>query len=376
MRLHITHHGDFAGQLRHLQQRLYVARSLVPSGYEPYFQERARFWSAHTSTAIEGNQMEDEPAMLVLVGGEASEPMEQEKINLDEAYELIELWAGDKRIKVDEGIIRSLNSMVLKGLPGRGAEGRGRYRLTGSAIVDATNRSNIRYLPPPPDHVPELMTGFAEDVQGWIENLPGPIAAAYAHFGLISIHPFEDGNGRSARLLADLILSLKGSSADGMISVSQVIRGRIDEYYDALRTTQGRLFQDDIDATPFVAFHTDALCRAAEDLENKVVSFNRHRDDMVSAADGLLNDRQVTAVMFMIDIGALSSSTHARLTRVSQSTAQADLAGLATKDFATRSGTGKGTRYGLSKRFKGLLKESDAAVSSGNRAGEDAPTEE
>ena len=266
--------------------------------------------------------------------------------------------------------------MVLKGLPGRGAEGRGRYRLTGSAIVDATNRSNIRYLPPPPDRVPELMTGFAEDLQKWITDLPGPIAAAYAHFGLISIHPFEDGNGRSARLLADLILSLKGSSADGMISVSQVIRGRIDEYYGALRKTQGRHFQEIIDSTPFVEFHTAALCDAAEDLENKVVSFNRHRDDMIRTADGVLNDRQVTALMFMMDIGALSSSTHARLTKVSQSTAQADLAGLATKDFATRTGTGKGTRYGLSPRFKSFVDESDAVVSTGNGTGQDASTED
>lgn len=354
MQLTLGYEGDFGHQLSHFQQRLYVARSLVPSGYEPYFQERARFWSAHTSTAIEGNPLADEQAMLVLVGGEAANASEQEKINLDEAYELIEVYAKDTGIKIDEGIIRGLNSMVLRGLPGRGAQARGRYRMTASAIVDANNRSRIRYLPPRPEDVAALMAAFVSDVQRWIKDDPGPIAAAYAHFGLISIHPFEDGNGRTARLLADLILSLTNSSADGMISVSQVIRGRLEGYYEALRLAQGEIFAENVDVTPFVSFHMGALCRAAEELENKVVSFNRHRDDMIRAAHGLLNDRQVTAVMFMIDIGALSSSTHARLTRVSQSTAQADLAGLAEKEFAVRTGTGKGTRYTLAATFEAL----------------------
>jgi len=355
MRLTITGHGDFSDALREFAQRLHVARSLVPAGHEPYFQERARFWSAHTSTAIEGNPLADGPAMLVLVSGEGSEPDEQEKLNLDEAYQLIESYALDKGIKVDEGIIRGLNSMVLRGLPGRGAQARGRYRLTASAIVDATNRSRIRYLPPRAEDVPELMTAFASDVQRWVADEPGPIAAAYAHFGLVSIHPFDDGNGRTARLLADLILSLTGSSADGMISVSQVIRGRVDAYYDALRAAQGEQFIETVDATPFVRFHTDALCRAAEELEARAAVFNRQRDLLAGRARGLLTDRQVTALIFMIDIGALSSSSYARVARVSQSTAQADLAGLAGSGFAVRTGTGKSTRYSLSPEIAAFL---------------------
>lgn len=107
MRLELTYDADQPEESLHfLRQRLYVARSLVPPGYESYFQERARFWSAHTSTAIEGNPMTDAAAMLVLVEGEAGEPDEQEKLNLDDAYELIELWAQDKRIRIDEGIMQ------------------------------------------------------------------------------------------------------------------------------------------------------------------------------------------------------------------------------------------------------------------------------
>jgi len=347
MRLNLTFDDAQPGRLQSLRQRLYVARSLVPHGYESYFQERARFWSAHTSTAIEGNPLTDQAAMLVLVEGEAGEPDEQEKVNLDEAYELIGLWAQEKQIRIDEGIIRGMNSMVLKGLPGRAAQSRGRYRLTTSAVVDAGTRE-VRYLPPPPEWVPELMARFAEDIALWVKDQPGPIAAALAHFGLISIHPFEDGNGRVARLLADLILSLTGSSADGMISVSGIIRGRLDAYYGALRAAQGRDFGEDVNVSPFIDFHNTALSDAAIDLEERAIRFSQHRDRLLESAHGVLNERQITGLMFMMDIGPLSSSTYARLTGSSQSSAQSDLLDLLRKEFAEKTGAGKNTRYRLS----------------------------
>lgn len=209
------------------------------------------------------------------------------------------------------------------------------------------------------------MAAFAADIREWVDKLPGPVAAALAHFGLISIHPFEDGNGRVARLLADLILSLKGSSADGMISVSGILRGRLDAYYDALRAAQGKTFSETIDVSPFLEFHTDALCDAAIELEEHVVSFSQYRDHLIRNANGVLNERQVTAVMFMMDIGPVSSSTYARLTKSSQSSAQSDLIGLVNKDFAERVGAGKNTRYQLSTSFRREL-ETPAAANTAN----------
>lgn len=332
--------------LNFMDRRRYVIRAMVPPGYEAYFQEQARYISAHTSTAIEGNPLDDEAAMLVLVeGGNGENPAAVEKLNLNEAYELMTLLASDKSTKIDQGIIRTMNSMVLKGLPEHQARTRGKYRAGQNLVVDAATRE-IRYRPPPPEWVPELMAGLVDDLEQWVDEYPAPIAAALAHFGVISIHPFDDGNGRTARLLADMVLDLEGWSIEGMLAISKVVLDSRAEYYDALRKAQGDDYVEDVDATPFVRFHVRALASAAALLEEHVVIFNKRRDIMVSRID-FLNPRQVTALMFMLDVGPLSTSVYARMTRSSQATALADLAQMLTQNIVIREGAGRSTRYRL-----------------------------
>lgn len=351
MHLNITYDaGDeqIVPRLNFLEKRLYVARTMIPAGYEPFFQEAARYTSVHTSTAIEGNTLDRESAMLVLVeGADPDQPLQVEKVNLDEAYELMASLAEDKSTKIDEGIIRTINSMVLKGLPDAGAKNRGKYRAGPSLIVDANTRQ-LRYRPPPPQWVPELMANLTTDINDWLHTHPGPVAAALAHFGIISIHPFDDGNGRTARLIADMILSLKDSAADGMISASAAIHKELPAYYNALREAQGEDFQENVDVTPFIRFHTDALATAATTLEDQAISFNRTRDGFMKAVDGSMNERQVNGLMFMTVIGPVSTSHYAKLTGSSQATALSDVSALVDRGIVARQGSGRGTRYRLS----------------------------
>jgi Fic family protein len=342
------------------QNRLYVARSLIPNEYESYFQESAHYLSAHTSTAIEGNPLGEEEAMQVLAeGADPDNPMQLEKVNLDEAYELMLQLASDKATRIDEGIIRTVNSIVLKGLPESQARNRGRYRLGASLVVDEATRV-VRYRPPQPVWVPELMKRLVEDIDTWRQTLQGPLAAALAHFGIVSIHPFEDGNGRTARLVADMLLHVTDWSADGMISLSQVIHQEIGDYYRVLREDQSEDFKEKVDVTEFVKFHTNAIGTAAARLEEKAVRFRKIKDSLAKQMKGLLNERQVTGLMFMIDIGKISSSRFARLTDSSQATAIADLNSLIERGFAVREGAGKNTRYNLSSELKEAVRKSEA----------------
>jgi len=330
------------------ENRLYVARSLIPHAYESYFQESAHYMSAHTSTAIEGNPLGEEEAMRVLAEGpDPDNPQQLEKVNMDEAYELMLQLAVDKAIRIDEGIIRTINSIVLKGLPASQARNRGRYRKGPSLIVDQATRA-VRYMPPQPVRVPELMGGLVEDVEKWRSSCPGPVAAALLHFGLVSIHPFEDGNGRTARLAADMVLQLAGWSADGMISVSQVIHQEIGEYYRVLRADQGEAYKDVVDVTGFIRFHTKAVGTAAARLEEKAVRYRKIRDGFVQDMEGDLTERQATGLMYMIEIGKISSSQFARMTESSQPTAISDLNKLTERGLVVRTGAGKNTRYSLS----------------------------
>lgn len=328
-----------------VENRLYVARSLIPQEFESSFQESAHYISAHTSTAIEGNPLGEEESMEVLVERtDTDKPNQKEKVNLDEAYELMFLIASDKTTKIDEGIIRTINSMVLKDLPGSQARARGKYRKGPARIIDSSTRE-VRYLAPRAAWVPGLMNNFVQDIEEWIEEKPGAIAAALAHFGLISIHPFEDGNGRTARLMADMILHLTDFSADGMVSVSSEIHKRLKNYYDVLRKVQGEQFKEEIEVTDFILFHNESLASAAITLEEKAVSFSRLREDIREKMEGLLNERQVTGLMFLLDIGRITSSRYASLTECSQATAVADLNALVEDGIVIRRGAGRNTRY-------------------------------
>jgi Fic family protein len=198
------------------------------------------------------------------------------------------------------------------------------------------------------------MANFAADIQGWMreKTFPGPVIAALAHFGLISIHPFEDGNGRTARLLADMILHQTGWSNEGMVSVSEAIFRRQQDYYDALRAAQGENFRLEVDATEFVEFHTDMLNMAAVSLEDAVVSFNRRREAFVESAAGLMNARQALALMFMLDVAPLSTTAYADLAGSSQSSALSDLSQMVQRGLVERVGQGRNTRYRVSDSLK------------------------
>ena len=350
MRLDLTYSPDdevIGEGIRFFERRRYVVQTLVPEGYEPYFQNRAYFSGANTSTAIEGHELDSQQALRVLVHGpDDDQPDEIATANTAQAYELIRQLAPDTSLEIDQGLIRTLNSILLRGLPGLAAERRGKYRSGGALIVDAATRQ-VRYSPPPPEWVPKLMQHVVEDIKTWIQDDPPPVAAAKAHFALISIHPFEDGNGRTARLLADLILEKSNWSIDGMLSINRYILEKRSQYYDVLRETQGEEFVDDVDITPFLRFILEAIAVTVAQLEEQVVDFSRRKDAWVDKVGDALNPRQAIGFMYMIDMEPLSTATYAKLTGCSQVTALADIKQMLEFGVVSKQGAGKSTRYAI-----------------------------
>lgn len=350
MRLELKFDPSFrdSAVLQQLQNRLYMIRTLVPPGFEELFRERAVYVNAHSTTAIEGNPLSADEALRVsMEGPDRSNPAEVEVANIEAAYDLIHQLAGDPTVQVDQGLMRTVNSLVLKGLPDDAARARGRYRLGPSAIRGEAS-GQIHYLPPRPETVPVLMAGLEEDIARWRAEQPAAITAALAHFGLVSIHPFEDGNGRTARLLAHMLLEHEGGTVERMLTVNEAILAERDRYYQTLRETQGPEFREVVNVDAFLEFHTSALLRAAIGLEEQAVAFNQQRDALLAQTRGALNERQVTALMFMVAIGRpLASSAYATVAKASQSTAVADLRDLVEKGILGKRGRGRNTRYEL-----------------------------
>ncbi len=349
---------DLRARIEQAQRAANAAQAAVPDGYERFLRRRGGYLSGRASTVIEGNPLDERASQLAAFDGEGDSPAHIDLRNSIEACALALDWAQDLSFHLDQGAIRAFNSVLLRGLPGRAADNRGRYRLGGSLVMNTATRS-IVYTTPPPAWLPELMDSLEARIAEWQRDDPPAVVAAKAHFSLVSVHPFEDGNGRTARLLADLILHRAGLTADGMAALSGAILSRRAEYYETLAAVQGAEFQCVVDVAPFVHFHTSALRDAIETLRSYVDALNRRRQTLqalqaLQAADAL-SERRILGLLAMLQFSPLSASTWGELAECSPQTARTDLAALTADGFVERIGRGKATRYDLSAYTRDLL---------------------
>jgi Fic family protein len=160
-------------------------------------------WTYH-SNAIEGSTLTLRETEVVLhegltVGGKTLRE-HLEAINHKHAIDFVEALARGVE-PLTENNLRQIHALVLKAIDDEEA---GRYRQGQVRI------SGSEYVPPDPSAVPGLMHDFAEWLNGEAQSFPPVEGAALAHFRLVDIHPFTDGNGRTARLLMNLILLREG----------------------------------------------------------------------------------------------------------------------------------------------------------------------
>lgn len=193
--------------------------------------ETARLVATHYSTLIEGNRLTQIQVREVLKGAQfpGRERDEREVRHYYRAVEYVEQLAG-KPGKMTEKDIRTIHGLAFNGKVHATA-----YRDGQNIIRDSRSGTTI-YMPPEATDVPQLM----KDLLGWIneqllrQNWPVPIIAAIAHYQFATIHPYYDGNGRTARLLTTLILHKSGYGLKGIYSLDEYYARNLQGYYKAL----------------------------------------------------------------------------------------------------------------------------------------------
>lgn len=192
----------------------------------------ARLISTHYSTQIEGNRLTQEQVQdVVLEGGTFPnrERDEQEVRNYYRALDYVDILIENKA-GLTERHIQTLHGFVMTG-----KEEPSSYRDGQNVIRDSAS-GGIVYMPPEAKDVSELMTELIE----WIEKedesreLPIPIVAGLAHYQFATIHPYFDGNGRTARLLTNLLLHRAGYGLKGIYSLEEYYARDLGAYYEAL----------------------------------------------------------------------------------------------------------------------------------------------
>ncbi|MBV9523439.1 MAG: Fic family protein, partial [Alphaproteobacteria bacterium] len=172
------------------------------------------------------------------------------------------------------------------------------------------------------------------------------IFAAVAHLWFVTIHPFEDGNGRMARTIADMALARSEASPGRFYSMSSQIFVERKTYYETLERTQ----KGQLDITPWIAWFLPCLDRAFSRAETILATVLRKARFWSAHAASALNDRQRLAITRLLDgfDGKFTSSKYAAMAKCSQDTAARDIDDLRSKGILVRDPPGgRSTSYSL-----------------------------
>ena len=206
-------------------------------------------------------------------------------------------------------------------------------------------REKVHYEAPGFDRLPSEMALFLD----WFESdqaIDSVLKAAIAHLWFVTIHPFDDGNGRIARAIADLALARSEESPQRFYSISAQIRQERQAYYDVLEATQ----RGDLDLTPWLQWFLACLGRAFDGAERTLESVIYKSRFWEHAAGQSLNDRQRAMLNRMLDgfEGRMTSSKWAKIMKISQDTATRDINDLVNRGLLVKdSAGGRSTSYSL-----------------------------
>ena len=205
----------------------------------------------YSSNALEGNTLTISETKVLLEDGltAGGKPLKDslEAIGHAKAYDFMLQMVREKPFEITEHIILELHRLFYEGID---KQNTGKYRDI-SVYITGTD-----YLPPEPEQVPQLMKEYVHKVNQLSGKVHPIELAALAHKWLVDIHPYVDGNGRTARLLMNLLLMHDGY---GIVSIPPVLRV---EYIDALRVSQ-RANQPD--AEPFIKLIAECTIETQKD---------------------------------------------------------------------------------------------------------------
>ena len=234
--------------------------------------ETARLFSTHYSTMIEGNRLTQEQVSKVIEERQhfpGRERDEKEVLGYYAALEKLEQIADSGKI-LTETHIQTLHALVL-------AEGRKKVKPTpyrdGQNVIRDGRTRGIVYMPPEAKEVPVLM----KELVAWIASserseFPCPMRAAIAHYQFATIHPYYDGNGRTARLLTTLILHLGGYGLKGLYSLEEYYARNLGGYYEALTVGNGHNYYDgraEADITKWVEYFCVGMAESFESVKRR-----------------------------------------------------------------------------------------------------------
>ena len=314
--------------------------------------------SAHFSTRIEGNQLTLGQAESLLRGESVGAPPDslQEVRNYAEAIGYVRDVAADPHSPISDATIRTIHHYVSKSLDPNYAPGR--YRTEQNYVVDRTS-GRVVFRPPPPEDVAPLMREFVEWLNTDALRIEPYTRAGLAHLNFVAIHPFLDGNGRTARVLETLVLYRSGLNSYELVSLEEFFGRDSQSYYAALSRAQGPLYQPQIgNVTVWIDYYLRAHATQATAAANELERYNRVLQDIMDNFS--LEPGQAALIELACRTGTATNNIYRRIAEVTFNTATRHLTALTDQDLLSRVGRGRASRYEPTQRALDVFRSASA----------------
>lgn len=342
-------------------RRLLELIPVIPP-WETELRRTALINTVHYSTKVEGNTLSREGVERLLAGHRTTgtEKDKQEVLNLQRVMDFVYEIAFDSSIAVSEPVIKQMNTFILRDVPGEKSPGS--YR-TGQNFIQDSRTGETIFTPPPAWDVPDRMKEYVEWLGGARVGMSPVLQAGIAHLELVAIHPFWDGNGRTARSLATLLLYRGGYHLRRLFSWEEYVGTDTDAYHQAIKASLGDRYGDKVDHTPWLEYFCRTMASSLEKLRSQLEQRKKYWDEgyQLGANVGLIQS-QVEALVFVKTFGHVTTAKYVQAAGVSRATAVRHLNKLVEVGFLRVVGKGRAARYVLGSLVDEYRSKSEVAT--------------
>lgn len=322
-------------------RELILNSPLIPK-WEVSLRREAIVRSAHSSTAIEGNRLSLEQVTDLVHGREvmAARKDKQEVLNYLKTLEQIDQLTDGQ--KISEKDLLKIHQMITKDtLENRNDCGAYRNRYV---VVANRLSGEVTFRPPQNEAVPNLVRDLLEWINSSEAKVLDPvIEAGVAHYEFVRIHPFVDGNGRTARVLATLILYLRGFDTKQFFCLDDYYDSDRAAYYEALRNVD----ENTQDLTNWLEYFVEGVSVSAAAVKERIIRLSSERLRKTKKGQIALTERQMRIVEFINQNGRITNRNVREMFKLSNRGALDEISKLLKLKVIKEVGKGRSLGYEL-----------------------------
>lgn len=325
---------------------------LIPI-YEARFVKDAIVRTVHHGTHLEGNDLTIGETKRIIEGESilSGKRDVQEVINYRNVLTYIESLEKEAKegLYYNLGILKKINQIVCERIPLEGGFVPGEFRNHPVVLKDERT-GEVVFRPPPSIEIPFLL----EDFFDWLNSPEGKkihpvLRAGIAHYFLVAVHPFIEGNGRTARAFATLILFAEGYDIRKFFSLEEYFDKDASRYYRALTLADQTGPLEERDLTPWLEYFTQAMAVELTRIKEQVKRLSL--DVKVKTRVGTqipLNPRQIKLMEYLEENGSITTAEARKIVpEYSDDTIVRDLNYFVKQGIAKKEGKTKAARYVL-----------------------------